>query len=221
MGRERRNSVTDEQICEAYNRLRSMLKVVDELGVGCGTVNRCLKKHGIERTGLKEFRARGHQWKPGEYPGVYQGSTEDILQMYRDGMSMAQIARTIGRSTHVVLRRVKAAGISRPYQGSGPDANSWKGGREKTVHGYMRQWIATDDPMASMRNKVGYVPEHRLVMARHLGRPLRRSESVHHINGVRDDNRIENLQLRQGQHGNHVRMCCRDCGSHNVEPVHI
>ncbi len=71
---------------------------------------------------------------------------------------------------------------------------------DTTVSGVDVDWSALPTteqllfaPMAT-RSGGRYVPEHRLVVARQVGRPLLPSEVVHHINGVKSDNRPENLE---------------------------
>ena len=70
----------------------------------------------------------------------------------------------------------------------------------KELAGYILVRAPKDHPHA--RND-GSIYEHRLVMEKHLGRYLEPGEVVHHINGVREDNKISNLQLRRSrkEHG--------------------
>ena len=62
---------------------------------------------------------------------------------------------------------------------------NWKGGRYIDTRGYVHTRIGPGK----------YVREHRLVMESHIGRTLAKGECVHHRNGDKADNRIENLEL--------------------------
>ena len=91
----------------------------------------------------------------------------------------------------------------------GPKNPGWAGGRIELSTGYVAVWVSPDDLMACMTwtqsGRKNYCLEHRLVMARHLGRPLEKHETVHHKNGIKQDNRLENLELWTRPHPAGVR----------------
>jgi hypothetical protein len=73
------------------------------------------------------------------------------------------------------------------------------------AHGYVQIYVTPDERPPGCEKRTN-LPEHRIVMARHLGRHLLPHETVHHKNGDKQDNRIENLELWSRNHSDGQRV---------------
>ena len=129
-----------------------------------------------------------------------QGMTESefkefLIEEYKTN-TIASIAKKIGVSQNVIRRYFEKYGIQfKPGNEvrksiKGEKHPSWKGGRI-VRNGYIEIYT-TSHPRRGSRN---YMYEHIIVMENHIGRYLNPDEVVHHINGNKQDNRIENLLL--------------------------
>lgn len=144
-----------------------------------------------------------------------------IINLYRKGTPQSAIATILKCGASVVSRILTSAGIYDGRKAFGDRHGSWKGGIYQTKDGYILQKISFDDPYFIMARRNGYVPQHRYFMAQKIGRPLTKNESVHHIDGNRGNNNIENLQIINGNHGKGVKMQCSCCGSYDIKTVEL
>lgn len=84
----------------------------------------------------------------------------------------------------------------------------WMGGRKYDHNKYIEIYT----PNHPNANTSSYVYEHRLVMEKYIGRYLTKEEKVHHINGVKDDNRIENLIITSQSNHRNLHHSLQKCG---------
>lgn len=76
--------------------------------------------------------------------------------------------------------------------GRGPANPNWRGGRSVASNGYIIVRVGFEHHLADVR---GYAYEHRIVAEQKIGRRLHDGEQVHRINGIKTDNRPENIEV--------------------------
>ena len=202
---------TEAKIIARYSAGETMQSLADEYGCNRVTVGNILKRHGAA------IRPKGHsarKWDEAVVDEIYRrwvsGESQNDIGISM-GLSQGWISSLLRRRASVTLISARMRGESHP---------NWKG-HIKSSAGYVMRKVFSDNQFADMADSGGYVMEHRLVMAESLGRSLTKLETVHHINGDKSDNRLENLQLRHGNHGTGGSFVCADCGSHNIVATHL
>ena len=134
-------------------------------------------------------RKLNYKYKWVKCPKCEQGKWVQSLNVKADGITSKTRCK---RCTGVFHKRHRHPAGTRVYYG-----------------GYVVIYLDESDVYISMANN-RCVAEHRYIMAKHLGRCLTKEEIVHHKNGIRDDNRIENLELfvknkTQHTHGQRIK----------------
>lgn len=186
-----------EKFEDLYLKQRlSYCEIAERLSISPVTVWRKLKLFGIPQ---KTHKGRLKSVTKEELDYLYWGK----------GFPLSKIAKLYQVRVSSISDRMQLLGIPRrSRENVGSKNGSWKGGRCRLKNGYVLILVAKDNPFYSMATNNNYVPEHRLAMAQFLGRPVESWEVVHHINGVKDDNRIENLELlpSQSEHTSTIHM---------------
>jgi len=124
--------------------------------------------------------------------------------------------RKQSKKTRIKCAVAKTGNLNPNYGKRKSEMSSWKGG--KIIRGGYIYIYCIDHPYKVWGR---YVLEHRLVMEKHIRRYLKPEEIVHHINGIKDDNRIENLKLckNESEHSKihnpfkkRLKLKCKYCG---------
>lgn len=158
--------ISKEELEKLYLQEEMTIKEISDIsGISVGTVFNYLKKYGIK---------------------TRPAMSEKTKQKISDSL----IGRKSVRKGYKLSDETKRK-ISESRKGQLKKPSKFGGHRKKRSDGYIAVYVP-NHPNCSAD---GYVMEHILVMENHIGRYLEKDEVVHHKNKIRDDNRIENLEL--------------------------
>jgi hypothetical protein len=148
----------------------------------CNRKYMCNTKEFKEKMSKIQKNRKHHSWegfqkKHPTYLKYHSQETKDKLRKMMTGRKNSHSTRIKISKNHANVK--------------GEKCHFWKGGRHIDKHGY----VLVYKPHHPFCNNNKCVREHRLVMEKHIGRYLKPQEVVHHKNGIKGDNRIDNLQL--------------------------
>ncbi len=185
--------VDKDFLIENYvNTDRSVEDIRTLLDCSQKTVVRALKYHGLSVKGRvsENVFLRDKEWLKDQY--VVQ--KKSLRQIAKEICSTVGNVRSAVMYSGISTRGIKQAMMNRyTKKRMGSDAANWKGGIRRA--GVKGRYISIYSPEHPFSTQEGYVMEHRLVVEKSIGRHLNPEEVVHHLNGISDDNRLENLEL--------------------------
>jgi len=181
----------DAEIVSLFFDLKSTRLVADKLGLTLKQIYPALKRAGIETP------RDGRRHNPYAACDI---NSEEILKMFRDGCSLAEMAKVVRTKGAEVKKFLERNGIHKtwPKATYGEKHYAWKG-RLIDKDGYI---LIHQKNHPNARKHTHYILEHRLVMEEVLGRILLPDEVVHHIDKNKHNNHPSNLQLfaSNGEH---------------------
>ncbi len=198
------------------NQHQSATQIAKTLHCHKTTVSLALRRRGITMRNPKQAER-----------GKYLDVDYNLLKtLYIDRqLSMNQIEQELHISSFIIFRALHHYGI--PTRESheagklaikrGTESPNFVGTRRYNTHSYVLIW-KPNHPSA----KKGWVLEHRYVVEQHIGRLLASTEQIHHLNGIKDDNRIENLELISPANHSLKGAFCKHCNLRKeVKQLHL
>lgn len=194
-----RIQLDDDLIRHLYlDQYLSAQRMADKLEVNVTTIRRRIHALGINRNMSEALKA---EYKTGRKPTMLKLDNEALRHLYLDEkMTPLQIAKRFNySSSQNIIIRLRNMGLVKGniiYHGA--NHPSWRGGKYRSTDaGYIQLWM----PEHPRANKRHYVLEHIVVWEEYYHKSLPEGYVIHHLNGIKNDNRPENLvAMKKGEH---------------------